>query len=143
MERAAYRGIYMTEEGKQTNKPEVVIDDGRIESIQEFQSPEQLYADLISRVKKYHPSDDISLIEKAYQVAARAHEGQVRKSGEPYIIHPLYVAIILSYKYPCMPLSPFTRITAYWNYYICFYPDSQLFPRQPSLHHLRLIPSAS
>ncbi len=96
MERAAYRGIYMTEEGKQTNKPEVVIDDGRIESIQEFQSPEQLYADLISRVKKYHPSDDISLIEKAYQVAARAHEGQVRKSGEPYIIHPLYVAIILA-----------------------------------------------
>ena len=55
MERAAYRGIYMTEEGKQTNKPEVVIDDGRIESIQEFQSPEQLYADLISRVKNTLP----------------------------------------------------------------------------------------
>ncbi len=75
---------------------EVIIDDGRIESIEEFQSPEALYQDLISRVKKYHPSDDISLIEKAYQRAYDAHKDQVRKSGEPYIIHPLCVAIILA-----------------------------------------------
>ena len=86
----------MTEEIKQTGKREVVIDDGRIETIQEFQSPEQLYRDLILRVKRYHPSDDISLIEKAYHVASLAHKGQVRKSGEPYIIHPLYVSIILA-----------------------------------------------
>ena len=86
----------MTEEGKETTKKEVVIDDGRIEAIQEFQSPEQLYNDLILRVKKYHPSDDISLIEKAYKVASEAHKDQLRKSGEPYIIHPLYVAIILA-----------------------------------------------
>lgn len=87
----------MTEEKdtKQT-KSEVVFDDGRIEAIQEFQSPEQLYRDLILRVQKYHPSDDISLIEKAYHLAAKAHENQVRKSGEPYIIHPLCVAIILA-----------------------------------------------
>ena len=86
----------MTEEGKETTKKEVVLDDGRIEAIQEFQSPEQLYNDLILRVKKYHPSDDISLIEKAYKVASEAHKDQLRKSGEPYIIHPLYVAIILA-----------------------------------------------
>ena len=86
----------MTEEGKETTKKEVVIDDGRIEAIQEFQSPEQLYNDLILRVKKYHPSDDISLIEKAYKVASEAHKDQLRKSGEPYITHPLYVAIILA-----------------------------------------------
>lgn len=87
----------MTEEKdiRQT-KNEVVFDDGRIEAIQEFQSPEQLYRDLILRVQKYHPSDDISLIEKAYHMAAKAHENQVRKSGEPYIIHPLYVGIILA-----------------------------------------------
>lgn len=87
----------MTEEKdiRQT-KNEVVFDDGRIEAIQEFQSPEQLYRDLILRVQKYHPSDDISLIEKAYHLAAKAHENQVRKSGEPYIIHPLYVGIILA-----------------------------------------------
>ncbi len=77
-------------------KKEVVFDDGRIEAIEEFQSPETLYQELISRVQKYHPSDDISLIEKAYQTAYEAHKTQVRKSGEPYIIHPLCVAIILA-----------------------------------------------
>lgn len=74
----------------------VVFDDGRIEAIQEFQSPEQLYRDLIAHVRRYHPSDDISLIEKAYKTAYDAHKEQVRKSGEPYIIHPLCVAIILA-----------------------------------------------
>ena len=62
----------------------------------DFTSPEVLYDELITSVKKYHPSADISMIEKAYQIAKDAHEGQVRKSGEPYIIHPLCVAIILA-----------------------------------------------
>ena len=75
---------------------ELILDDGAFEALQENQSPEQLYQELISRVKKYHPSDDISLIEKGYEVAKKAHEGQLRKSGEPYIIHPLYVALILA-----------------------------------------------
>ncbi|MGN0245670.1 MAG: RelA/SpoT family protein [Lachnospiraceae bacterium] len=82
-------------EGK-AKKTELVIDDGRIESIEEYTSPEELYKDLIVRVRKYHPSDDISLIEKAYRLADDAHRDQVRKSGEPYIIHPLCVAIILA-----------------------------------------------
>lgn len=77
-------------------KTELVFDDGRIESIEEFQAPGQLYDELIVRVRKYHPSTDISLIRKAYKVASEAHEGQARKSGEPYIIHPLCVAIILA-----------------------------------------------
>ncbi len=72
------------------------FDDGKIEAIEEFQSPDVLYQGLIERVRKYHPSDDISLIEKAYQIAAEAHKDQRRKSGEPYIIHPLCVAIILA-----------------------------------------------
>ncbi|MCR4652005.1 MAG: bifunctional (p)ppGpp synthetase/guanosine-3',5'-bis(diphosphate) 3'-pyrophosphohydrolase [Lachnospiraceae bacterium] len=72
-----------------------ILDDGRIESLN-YDSAEDLYLDLIDRVRKYHPSDDISLIEKAYEIAGSAHAGQVRKSGEPYIIHPLYVAIILA-----------------------------------------------
>ena len=79
-----------------TEHNSVVIDDGRIEALDEFLAPEQLYNDLITRVRKYHPSDDISLIEKAYNIARDAHKGQTRKSGEPYIIHPLYVAIILA-----------------------------------------------
>ena len=73
-----------------------IFSDTRIERLKEFLSPEELYKDLIERVLKYHPSDDISLIEKAYHVASEAHKLQVRKSGEPYIIHPLYVAIILA-----------------------------------------------
>lgn len=77
-------------------KTEVVIDDGMIKPIKAYQGPEDLYKDLISRVKKYHPSDNVSLIEKAYHLADEAHKGQVRKSGEPYIVHPLCVGIILA-----------------------------------------------
>lgn len=62
----------------------------------DFTPPEELYAKLISTVKDYHPSSDISMIEKAYKVAYEAHKDQKRKSGEPYIIHPLCVAIILA-----------------------------------------------
>ncbi len=77
-------------------KKDIVFDDGRIESIEEFQTPGTLYEELIIRVRKYHPSTDISLIQKAYRIAYDAHKGQARKSGEPYIIHPLCVAIILA-----------------------------------------------
>ena len=67
-----------------------------IKPIQEFSKPEDLYEELIASIRKYHPSTDITLIEKAYHVAFEAHKGQVRKSGEAYIIHPLCVAIILA-----------------------------------------------
>lgn len=62
----------------------------------DFVEPEVLYDELVGRIRKYHPNADISMIEKAYQVANAAHKGQCRKSGEPYIIHPLCVAIILA-----------------------------------------------
>ena len=57
---------------------------------------EQLYQELIEKIKTYHPSDDFSMIEKAYKLAVDAHKDQKRKSGEPYIIHPLKVAYILA-----------------------------------------------
>ena len=79
-----------------TEKKPIVFDNGRIETLAEFLSPEELYQDLIERVRRYHPSDDFSLIKKAFEVAEKAHEHQLRKSGEPYIIHPLYVGIILA-----------------------------------------------
>ena len=62
----------------------------------DFTSPDVLYAQLVDTIKKYHPSTDMSQIEKAYKIATKAHEGQFRKSGEPYIIHPICVAIILA-----------------------------------------------
>ena len=70
--------------------------DVAVKTMSDFTSPEVLYQELISSVRKYHPSTDISMIEKAYKVASEAHKDQKRKSGEPYIIHPLCVAIILA-----------------------------------------------
>ncbi len=53
------------EQNTETGDFKLVMDDGRIESLGEYISPEELFEDLINRVRKYHPSDDISLIEKA------------------------------------------------------------------------------
>ncbi len=62
----------------------------------DFTSPEALFDELEKKVLRYHPSDDMSLIRKAYELAAGEHKDQKRKSGEPYIIHPLCVGIILA-----------------------------------------------
>ncbi len=62
----------------------------------DFTDPAVLYDALIKSILEYHPSTDLDMIEKAYKVAKDAHEGQLRKSGEPYIIHPLCVAIVLA-----------------------------------------------
>ena len=70
--------------------------DEELEAPADFTSPEELYQELIRSIRKYHPSDDISMVEKAYEIAYNAHKEQKRKSGEPYIIHPLCVAIILA-----------------------------------------------
>ena len=77
-------------------KSSVIFRDEKISLAEEFVAPEVLHQRLIEHVKKYHPSDDTSMIEKAYAIASEAHNGQLRKSGEPYIIHPLNVAIILA-----------------------------------------------
>ena len=50
-----------------------------VKAMDDFTSPEKLYDELIASVRKYHPSDDISMIEKAYQIAKNAHEGQLSK----------------------------------------------------------------
>ena len=62
----------------------------------DFTEPEELYKELLASIRRYHPSDDLTLIEKAYALAKEAHGTQYRKSGEPYIIHPICVAIILA-----------------------------------------------
>ncbi len=63
---------------------------------EEYTDPEELFKQLIDTIRGYHPSADLSLIEKAYKIAYDAHKTQKRKSGEPYIIHPICVAIILA-----------------------------------------------
>lgn len=59
------------------------------------ENPDELYGKLIKLVRENMTENDVSLIEKAYFIAKKAHEGQFRFSGEPYIIHPVSVAIIL------------------------------------------------
>lgn len=55
-----------------------------------------LIENLIQKVKTYNPEADVSIIEKAFEYAKSKHEGQVRRSGEKYIIHPVEVANILA-----------------------------------------------
>ncbi|WP_265446329.1 RelA/SpoT family protein [Flexivirga meconopsidis] len=51
---------------------------------------------LLATVRATHPKADLGIIERAYAVAEEAHRGQLRKSGDPYITHPLAVATILA-----------------------------------------------
>jgi GTP pyrophosphokinase len=53
------------------------------------------FNDIADRVLEYHPSCDLSLLQRAYVFSAKVHEGQERLSGEPYLVHPLEVAGIL------------------------------------------------
>ncbi len=57
---------------------------------------EQLYAELEQKIRALRPKDDLSQLEKAYRIAAEAHKDQARQSGEPYMIHPLHVTLILA-----------------------------------------------
>ena len=82
------------------------LPDGKVEKViapemliakpADFTPAEELHKELIEEIKKYNPSADFDRIEAAYQIAKEAHEGQMRRSGEPYIIHPLNVAMILA-----------------------------------------------
>ena len=73
-----------------------IVDGHAVKAPVDYEDPDRLYDMLIARIRKYHPSTDVSMIKKAYDMAKKAHGYQCRKSGEPYIIHPLWVAIILA-----------------------------------------------
>ena len=68
----------------------------KVKEESEYENPEELYHTLIDTIRKYRPATDLSQIEKAYKMASAAHKDQKRRSGEPYIIHPVSVAIILA-----------------------------------------------
>ena len=67
-----------------------------ISSPDSFTPPEELKRQLITTMQSIYDEEDIEAVERAYKVAYKAHEKQKRKSGEPYIIHPICVAIILA-----------------------------------------------
>ena len=54
------------------------------------------FNDIAEQVESYNPSADLGLLEKAYVFSAKVHQGQMRRSGQPYLIHPLEVAGILT-----------------------------------------------
>ncbi len=81
---------------EQESDIKIEVESPTLKSPEDFENPEELYKKLIDIVNTYHPSDDISMIEKAYSIAFEAHKEQKRRSGEPYIIHPVSVAIILA-----------------------------------------------
>ncbi len=84
--------------GKKTveNAPLIENEYETVNAPSDFTEPEILYKKLMEKIRGYHPSADLSIIEQAYQLAFNAHKDQKRKSGEPYIIHPLCVCIILA-----------------------------------------------
>ena len=47
------------------------------------------FEDLVDKVRSYSPDADLELLRRAYVFSAREHKGQVRHSGEPYLVHPL------------------------------------------------------
>jgi len=53
-------------------------------------------AELLEKAEKYLPPEKVALVKKAYEFAVEAHKGQTRKTGDPYIEHPLQVALILA-----------------------------------------------
>ncbi|MDE6208360.1 MAG: bifunctional (p)ppGpp synthetase/guanosine-3',5'-bis(diphosphate) 3'-pyrophosphohydrolase [Lachnospiraceae bacterium] len=77
-------------------KNQIEVHMPKLKNPEDFENPQELYDKLIRTINTYHPSDDISMIEKAYEIAFNAHKDQKRRSGEPYIIHPVSVAIILA-----------------------------------------------
>ncbi len=77
-------------------KEKLVDSELTLDIVGDTDDPEELYSELIRCIRKYHPSDDLTVIRRAYEVARDAHANQLRKSGEPYIIHPVHVAIILA-----------------------------------------------
>lgn len=62
----------------------------------DFTNPEALYENLVISIKSHHLADDLTMVERAYHLACKAHDGQYRKCGDPYVTHPLSVAIILA-----------------------------------------------
>ena len=90
--------------GKEGTKEKLDIE---LEAPADFTSPEVLYQDLVKTIHKYHPSDDISMIEKAYKVAAEAHKDR-RESLESLISSILYVWLLswLIWRWTRRPLQP-------------------------------------
>jgi GTP pyrophosphokinase len=68
----------------------------RVSRRQAAAEPTHTMTDVVEEARRHRPSINVGLIERAHEVAAQAHEGQLRASGEPYISHPVEVAHYLA-----------------------------------------------
>lgn len=78
-----------TREYEDLNKNLEIVDGHAVKAPEDYQDPEELYQALIARVRKYHPSADITMIEKAYQIGKEAHKNSSRKSRRA-LYHPIH-----------------------------------------------------
>jgi len=73
-----------------------MTDTKKIDKGKKLASPDDLFKELVKKVKSYNKNADIKLLEKAYSTAKKFHKDQLRKTGDPFITHPLGVAMILA-----------------------------------------------
>ncbi len=69
---------------------------GKTAALTEFKKPDEVFAELEELAKGYMSTTEMDMLTRAFRFASAAHEGQKRKSGEPFIVHPIEVAIILA-----------------------------------------------
>ena len=75
---------------------------------------EHSYDELMVEIQKYMSPDSVQLVQRAYEFAHSAHKEQVRKSGDPYISHPVEVAYFSTQTYTCyLLLAYFLHISSY------------------------------
>ncbi len=66
------------------------------ESLSAPLDPDELFTEVLATYRDQHPDGDVAVLEKAYTMAKRAHEGQTRQTGDPYLTHPVIVTSILA-----------------------------------------------
>ncbi len=76
--------------------PEIHMLESPLEDSGLTHKPVKTLEDLLKKIHSYYPNGDLKIIERVYEFSEKAHEGQIRRSGEPYISHPLSVAAILA-----------------------------------------------
>ena len=74
-------------------------------------------AEFLEQITKINPKYNVEMIGKAFETGVKLHDGQLRKSGEPYFIHPIEVALIFILRFPL------------------FLQDKHTHPHSQSSHH--------
>jgi len=98
IEAGAAKGPLALEKSKRENGDFIVKLSGQTDEKLDIKhvDTDAIYRKLIAKIRAYNPQLDVALLDKAYSIAKKHHENQYRKSGEPFVVHPLEVAGILA-----------------------------------------------